>query len=758
MPKTPTYFVAPNTSCKAAPLLRSTFVLESGHGDICSATLRLSALGVIEGHINGHLVSDELFTPGWTSYEWRLRYSKHDVITLLKEGKNALGLVIGNGWYKGRLGWKDGAEPYGEEIAGWAELTITFSDGYEQIVGTDDSWRSTPSEITSNSLYDGETIDARQKITHWDCPNFDDETWDHVHKVDRDTHALEPYMAPPVRRLQEVLPTDVISSPSGKTILDFGQNLVGWVKVMIKGQPGQEVTLRFAEVLEDGEISVRPLRYAKATDRFILSGTNDIFEPTFTFHGFRYVEVDGWPIKKENLQKGAFTAIVVGSDLNRISNFSTSNPLLNQLHQNIVWGMRGNFLDIPTDCPQRDERLGWTGDISVFAPTAAFLFDVNDFLRDWLHDLAEEQRHQNGIVPFIVPDIFKRSKDKGGAVQEDVTAIWSDAVVWVPWALWQAYGDQRTLKEMFDPMVSHLRRARGLLSDTGVWDKGFQFGDWLDPDASPDSPEDAKANSGVVATAALYRSAKIGSEVARVLGRNDEEQEFAAMANKIKCAFKSVYVTNKRIYSDCTTVYSLAIVFGLLEPEEMSWAGKRLAELVASSGHHISTGFAGTPFISDALTITGHIDDAYSLLLQQECPSWLYPVTMGATTIWERWDSMLPDGSINPGDMTSFNHYALGAVADWMHRVIGGISPIEPGYKRVLIAPCPGGGITWANTSLETPHGKLTVRWNIEEELLHLRVNLPQGTSALVRIRQTEHQLTPGSHNLTFSIPIESGK
>ena len=744
------HFIAAGSTAEeeanAAPLLRGSATLAEGHGRVVHAALRLSALGVCEAHLNGVPVSEDVLTPGWTSYEWRLRYAEYDVTDRVLP-ENTIAIALGNGWYRGRLGWGEGSEPYGDELAAFAELRVRFEDGHEQVVGTDTSWKSHDSAVTADDLYDGQSIDARRLDAGWTTPDHDDREWGGVHVVDVDRGILEPYIGPPVRRQAEVVPIRVFTSPGGATLVDFGQNLVGWLRVHVSGPAGSVVTLRHAEVLEDGEIGIRPLRTAQATDRFTLSGGDDTFEPTFTFHGFRYAEVAGWPEDAAPIAE-SITAVVVGSDLAPTGSFHCSDPMLNRLHANVTWSMRGNFVDVPTDCPQRDERLGWTGDLSVFAPTAAYLYDVNDFLRDWLRDLALEQSHQDGIVPVVVPDALRRMS-LVGLPPVDSTAIWGDAAVWVPWALWEAYGDPVVLEESFAAMSSHVRRVRSLLSPSGLWDTSMQFGDWLDPDADPAQPWAAKADPGVVATASAYRSALFTSRAAAVLDRVDDEREFADMAHRLRQAFREAYVADERIVSDCTTVYALAIVFGLLDEEQEEWAGARLAELVALSGHRISTGFAGTPFITDALSRTGHTDAAYRLLLQRECPSWLYPVTMGATTIWERWDSMLPDGSINPGEMTSFNHYALGAVADWMHRVVGGIAPLDPGYRRILIAPQPGGGLEWAESELLTPHGRAAVRWAQGADGLEVRITVPDDTTAVVRLPgRSEFTLEPGTHSV----------
>nr|WP_231747295.1 alpha-L-rhamnosidase [Auraticoccus cholistanensis] len=729
--------------------MRRVVRLDEGHGAPARATLRLSALGIVEAWLGGRPVSPDLFTPGWTSYEWRLRYAEHDVTSLLTQPETVLALALGNGWYRGRIGWGEGARVYGEELAALAELRVEYDDGHVQVVGTDGSWRSGASDTTANSLYDGQDVDARRRQPGWTEPGFDDSGWQGVHEVDFELSRLEPYVGPPVRRITELVPQEIWTSPQGRVLVDFGQNLVGWVRVRVQGEAGTTVTLRHAEVLEHGELGTRPLRSAKATDRFTLSGGVDVFEPTLTFHGFRYVEVDGWPGGVDAIDADALTAVAVSSDLRRIGSFSCSDELVNRLHENAVWGMRGNFLDVPTDCPQRDERLGWTGDIAAFVPTAVRLADAQGFLRDWLRDLALEQSHQDGVVPYVVPDAIKRMASPPDRQPVDTTAVWSDAAVWVPWAVWQAYGDPTVLAEAFDSMTSHVRRVRSKLSPNGVWDTGFQFGDWLDPDADPDHPADAKADRGVVATACAYRSARLTAAAAAVLGREQEQAEMTELADRLRAAFHEVYVSDRQILSDCTTVYSLALVFDLLDVEQEVWAGERLAELVAESGFRISTGFAGTPFIADALTRTGHVDEAYRLLLQRECPSWLYPVTMGATTIWERWDSMLPDGSINPGEMTSFNHYALGAVTDWLHRVVGGLSALEPGYSRILVAPTPGPGLDWAESVLETPHGRARVRWERSGGGLRVEATVPPGTSALARVPGlAETELTPGEHVL----------
>jgi alpha-L-rhamnosidase len=744
--------IAPDEDFAGAPLLRKEFALDVGHGPVAVATLHVTAHGIVAARLNGAPVGDDLLTPGWSSYEWRLRFRTYDVTAPLRtarDGRVVLGLELGNGWFRGRLGWNGARALYGPELGALAQLEVRFADGHRQAVGTDETWRAGPSAVLANDLYDGQAIDARRRDDAWQQPGFPGDAWVGVHAKDFDLTVLTPYVGPVVRRREEVRPVRIWTSASGRTLVDFGQNLVGWVRATVHGERGTTVTFRHAEVLENGELGTRPLRSAAATDRYTLSGGPDVFEPTLTFHGFRYVQVDGWPGEPT---ADALVAVVVHSDLARTGWFACSDPLLTRLHRNVVWGARGNFLDLPTDCPQRDERLGWTGDIAVFAPTAAFLFDVRGFLRDWLADLAAEQSAADGLVPFVVPDVLKINGHPTAFPAPQSTAIWSDAAVWVPWALWQAYGDPEVLAECFASMAAHVRRVETLVSDTGLWDTGLQLGDWLDPSAPPDRPFLSRADNGVVATACLYRSARTVAEAATVLGRTGDAEHFRALADRTRSAFTEHYVSADGVVrSDCPTVYALAICFDLLDEPLRQRAGDRLAELVAGNGYRIATGFAGTPYVTDALSGTGHLDHAYRLLLQRECPSWLYPVTMGATTVWERWDSMLPDGSINPGEMTSFNHYALGAVADWVHRVIGGVAPAEPGYRTVRVAPRPGGGITWADTELDSPRGRISVNWQrAPDGRLDVQVTLPEGVRAEIDLPgERPQQVGSGRHRFT---------
>ncbi len=749
--------IAPAHPTEAAPLLRREVALDEGHGTVTRAVVRASALGTVEAWVGGVPTSDELLAPGWTAYEWRVRLIEHDVTDAVAAGGAAtvIGLRLGNGWYRGNLGFTGQRAVYGDERGGYAELTIRFDDGHVQTVVTDESWRSSTGAVRLDDLYNGETIDARRDDPGWLQPGFDDSSWGPIRTLDFDASTLVARTSPPVVRHSERAVEKIWTSPSGKTLVDFGQNLVGFLRVKVSGPAGTEIAIRHAEVLEHDELGTRPLRRAEATDRFILSGGDDVFEPTLTFHGFRYAEVSGWP---GELDPAALTAVVVSTELRPTGTFACSDDDLTQLHSNVEWGMRGNFLSVPTDCPQRDERLGWTGDLAVFAPTAAFLVDAESFLSDWLVDAELERRATPlGTVPVVVPNVMKYLDT--GFPEPGATAIWGDAAVWVPWALWTAYGHEQTLRDAYPLMTAHTRAVAGSLSAEGLWDEGFQFGDWLDPDAPADDPGLSKAPAEVVATASAFRTAALMSEASAILGESADAAEFATLRDRIGAAFRAHYVDRGRVRSDSATAYALALAFDILDPDDRQRAGDRLAELVRAADHRISTGFAGTPYVCDALAATGHLDDAYALLLQHEAPSWLYAVSMGATTIWERWDSMLPDGSINPGEMTSFNHYAFGAIADWMHRSVAGIAPLEAGYRRILFAPLPGGGLTWAEAGLETPHGHAAVRWDLDGARLRVEVVVPEGSEGVLRLPgRGDETIGPGAHVRTVTITATSDR
>lgn len=730
--------------------LRYEFIVGEG---LARATLFATAHGVYQAEINGSEVDDQILKPGWSAYADRLNHETTDVTALLTPGANAIGVWLAGGWFTEKYGFHGFAKPfYGEQPAVKVELRLEYTDGTRETVASGPDWRATTaSPLVSSGIYAGEAFDARRLEAGWSQPGFDDAHWLPA-AVDSEGNwaVATPAIAPPVRRIEELTVREVLATPSGATVLDFGQNLVGRLRIRVSGESGRTITLRHAEVLEDGELSLRPLRQAAATDTYTLAGSGigeageEEWEPRFTFHGFRYAQVDNWP---GELDAAAITAVVIHNDMRRTGWFDCSDPLLNRLHENALWGMRGNFLALPTDCPQRDERLGWTGDIQVFSPTASYLYDSLGFLGSWLQDLALEQGHREGVVPIIVPSVL--------GMLESPVAAWGDAATVVPWVLYERFGDTGLLDRQYTSMRDWADALLKVRDSSGLWQGQMQLGDWLDPAAPPDKPGAARTHGDIVASAYLFRSLDLVAQAAAVLGNDADRGSYATLAEETRQAFLAEYITPAgRMVSDAQTAYSLALMFGIsTDPSQRQALGDRLAELARLGGYRIATGFVGTPLIADALTITGHLDAAERLLTQTECPSWLYPVTQGATTIWERWDSILEDGSVNPGEMTSFNHYALGAIADWMHRTVAGLAPAAPGYRKLRIAPRPLSSLTHASTSHETPYGLAHVAWKRLGDRILVDATVPPGTTAVVSLPDGSPEFAVGSGQHRWDVP-----
>ncbi|MCK9794071.1 glycoside hydrolase family 78 protein [Isoptericola sp. 4D.3] len=723
---------------RRAPLLRRGF--EVPGSVVRSARLHLTAHGLVEAELNGRRVGADELVPGWTPYDDRLRVYAYDVTDLVRPGENAVGAWLADGWFRGRYGFEGGTRDlYGTHVGVLAQLEVV-TDAGTVVVGSDASWRSAPGPLTRADLYDGETYDARLLPAGWSEPGFDDAAWAPVvvHPLDRTVLAAPD--GPPVRCTGELVPVSVTraAGPDGEDgwLVDLGQNHSGRLRLSVPAAPaGTVVRVRHAEVLQGGTLYTRTLREAAATDEVVLDGAAITWEPRFTVHGFRYAHLTGWPGGTAQDVAAAVVSRVLHSDMARTGWFASSDPALDRLHENVVWSLRSNFVDIPTDCPQRDERLGWTGDIQAFAPTAAFLYDVHGMLADWLRTLSSEQRRFGGTVPVYVPWI------PGGRFwrpEQDV-AGWGDAATLVPEALHRDSADVGLLERQYASAVAWVDKVSGLAGPGRLWDAGMQLGDWLDPTAPPEDPLRAQTDPHLVATAYLARSARAVADLARALGRDDDAARYATLAAEVAAAYRGRYVDSGDPTHDTQTAHALSVVFGLLPDEDARRrAGERLAELVRAGGNTVGTGFAGTPLVADALSSTGQLDAAYGLLLSHASPSWLAMVDLGATTIWERWDSMLADGTVNPGEMTSFNHYALGSVADWLHRVVAGLAPLEPGYRRLAVAPRPGGGLTRAEARHVTPYGVAEVAWAIEaggegDELV-VRFRVPVGTTAEVDV------------------------
>jgi alpha-L-rhamnosidase len=709
-----------------SPMLRGTFPVK---GKVRAARAYVTSLGLYELEINGKRVGDQLLTPGWTSYHHRLQYQTYDVTGHLRAGENAIGAMLGDGWYRGFLAWKDRRAVYGDRLALLCQLRIEYADGRVDTVGTGETWKSTTGPIRSSDIYNGETYDARLERPGWSSPGHPDADWGPVVVVRPRERSLVAPAGPPVRRIEELRPVKVLKTPAGETVVDMGQNMVGHVRLKVRGTAGTTVTLRHAEVLDKaGNFYTANLRAARQRVTYTLKGGGDeVYEPRFSFQGFRYVAVEGWP--GEPTLDG-LTGVVVHSDMPVTGTLATSKPLVNQLQRNILWGQKGNFLDVPTDCPQRDERLGWTGDAQVFARTAAFNMDVAGFFTKWLGDVAADQQ-ADGAVPHVVPDVLTRPEKS-----ESASAAWADAAVIIPWTMYLSYGDERLLERQYPSMKAWVEYMRAKAGDKHLWTTGFHFGDWLAFASTASDYPGATTGKDLIAAAFYAHSTDLLQRAAEVLGKEEDAAEYATLLPKIKEAWVREFVTSAgRVGENTQTAYALALQFDLLPEDLRAEAARRLAAEVKSRGH-LTTGFVGTPYLCHVLSRFGHTDLAYRLLNREEYPSWLYPVKQGATTIWERWDGLKPDGTFQSEGMNSFNHYAYGAIGEWMYRVVAGleIDPREPGYRHVLAQPQPGGGFTSAEARLQTLYGEAASGWALAEGKAAVSVTVPPNARGTVRL------------------------
>ncbi|MFJ6700274.1 alpha-L-rhamnosidase [Streptomyces sp. NPDC091272] len=683
---------------------------------IARARLHSTALGLYEAQINGRRAGDDRLAPGWTDYRTRVQYQTYDVTPLLRPGVNALGVSVATGWYAGNVGMF-GPHQYGERPAFLGQLEVTYTDGTSERVLSGTGWRVALGPVTSADIMSGEHYDARRETAGWASPGFDDSAWSPAEAVERTGAAVVAEVGGPTRAVQEVPARKVTEPKPGVFVYDLGQNMVGAVRLTVSGAAGTVVTLRHAEVLNpDGTIYTTNLRTARATDTYTLKGGGEErYEPRFTFHGFRYVEVTGYPGRPP---LSAVTGRVVHTDAPLTMDFSTNLPMLNQLHSNITWGQRGNFVSVPTDTPARDERLGWTGDINVFAPTAAYNMAAGRFLTKWLVDLRDGQA-DDGAFTDVAPMVGTVGAGAAG---------WGDAGVTVPWALYQAYGDTRVLEESWPSMVKWLDYLEK--HSSGFLRPAEGYGDWLN--IQDETPKD------VIATAYFAHAADLVSRAAKALGKDPAPH--TALFTGVRDAFRAAYVSGGKVKGDTQTAYVLALSMDLLADADLTPAADRLVELVRAKGWHLSTGFLGTPRLLPVLTATGHTDVAYRLLTQRSFPSWGYQIDRGATTMWERWDSIRPDGSFQDAGMNSFNHYAYGSVGEWMYANIAGIAPAEPGFRKVLVRPRPGGGVTRAQGRYDSVHGPISTSWSTEGGAFRLTVSVPANTTAEVWIPAAKAQ------------------
>ena len=689
------------------PAFRKTFFCPE---NVVSAALRITAMGVYEASLNGSRVGDFILAPGWTVYQKRLQVQQYEL--RIRPGlENELTVLVGKGWYRGRLaGWLPGQNSSAALPAALtAELTLRYPDGHTDTICTDASWQTAESAVRFSELYDGETYDAA----------FEPSVWTPAVICDGPTDTLIEQQGEPVREQERIAPARIFKTPAGEIVVDFGQNLTGYVEIALDGVKGEAVELSHAEVLDkNGNFYTENYRSAKAKYLYFCKDGAQRYKPKLTFYGFRYIRVDRFPCGAEHAAQENFTAIAVHSDMKRTGYLSCSDPLLNKLFENVIWGQKSNFLDVPTDCPQRDERLGWTGDAQVFIRTACLNFDAERFFTKWLADLAADQR-EDGAVGHVIPNVLHQSG----------SAAWDDAATICPWAVYLAYGDPNILRAQFASMKKWVDYITAHTTTKDLWTGGEHYGDWLGLDA-PSGSYKGSSREDLIASAFYAHSTALVIKAGRVLGQDISAYE--ALYKRIVRAFRQAYPVYQT-QTECT----LAVYFVLAEDTQK--AADQLAQMIRSCGTKLQTGFVGTPYLLHALSAHGYTELAYDLLLRREYPSWLYPVTKGATTIWEHWDGQMENGDFWSSNMNSFNHYAYGAVADWVYTVAAGIQTVEekPGYAAVRIAPQPDKRLDWLEASVETRHGLVRSRWEKQRDMWRYEIETPVEAEVVIDGRKT---------------------
>jgi len=709
---------------KALNYLRKDFTLSK---PIMKARLYATALGLYELHLNGQRVGDHLFAPDWTDYDKRARYQVYDVTSLVKQGDNTLGGLVGNGWYSGHIG-NGGFQAYGKVPALFAQLEVNYADGSVDRVITDATWKIHPSPILSADNMLGENYDARQEIVGWDQPGLNVSDWTVATERLKFPNSLDGQVDQPVRETGELHPKSITEPKPGQWTLDLGQNMVGFVRLKVSAPAGTEITLRHAEMLNpDGTIYTKNLRGAPSIDTYICKGAGvETWQPRFTFHGFRYVEVTGLPKAPIN---DTVTGIVIGTDIPRTGEFSCSNPDIDQLQSNIQWGMRGNYLSVPTDCPQRDERMGWMGDAQVFIRTAAYNGDIAAFFTKWLVDVDDAQK-PDGEFTDISPSPFGGRGGFGGV------PAWGDAGVICPWTIYLMYGDKRILEQHLPAMARWVDWCQAHSTDLiRDHDRGPDYGDWLS--------QGENTQKDLLGTAYFAYSTSLVAKAYRVTGNTADADKYDQLFEQIKAAFNHRYVrADGHIQNGTQTDYAMALRFNLLPDELRPKAARYLADDVADHKDHLTTGFIGVSYLLPALCSEDKVDTAYRVFLQDTFPSWLFSVKHGATTIWERWDGWTPEKGFQDPGMNSFNHYSLGSCGEWMFDTVAGIGvdPDQPGFKHIIIRPRPGGNLTQAQGSYDSIRGKISSEWTLENGTFSLLVTIPANITATIYVPTSDPQ------------------
>ncbi|MEA2064584.1 MAG: glycoside hydrolase family 78 protein [Gemmatimonadota bacterium] len=708
------------------PCLRKTFTLSK---PVSRAFIYVSARGLFELHLNGERVGRDIFAPEWTDYLKRIQYRTYEVTSLLTKGENALGALLGDGWYSGYLGWTKKRGHYGLQNSLLLNLVVKYEDGSGEVIVTDETWRCSESPIMCSDILMGETYDARRENPGWDTAGFHDSSWQPVITVEKPEAQLVAQMSQPVRVTEYIASVAITEPLEGVYVFDLGQNIAGWARLKVKGESGTLVTLRFAERLNpDGTIYTTNLRAAKCTDRYILKGGGqEVFEPRFTFHGFQYVEVTGFP---GNPDKDAVTGCVVHSNTPPAGRFECSNPMVNKLWLNTRWSQRGNFLSIPTDCPQRDERLGWMGDAQIFIRTATFNMDVAAFFTKWMVDVEDSQSEQGMFSNFSpkIETLFTSGYHTEGAPG------WGDAGIIVPWTIYRVYGDTRVIERHYRAMTRWMDFILEGNSDLIRTNRlGENYGDWLSINA--DTPKD------LLATAYWAYDARLMSEMAKAVGLKADARKYEKLFQDIRAVFQDNFVSpDGRIKGDTQTGYLLALYMNLLPEEMRSMTAKHLVEDIKEKGWHLSTGFIGVRHLNPVLTRMGYADVAYRLLNNDTFPSWLYPIRNGATTIWERWDGWTEEKGFQTPGMNSFNHYSLGSITEWLYRFVAGVDldPKVPGFRSIVIHPYPGGSLEYAGAEYNSIHGKILSEWRRKGDSFELDIMVPANTCATVYVPADE--------------------
>ena len=720
------------------PWFRKTFALGK---PVKKALVYVTARGIFRLHLNGRQIGKDVFAPEWTDYNTRIQYRTYDVTENLNQGKNSVGAVVGDGWYSGYLGWRKFRGNYGLQNSLFLQLEVEYEDGTSEVVATDKTWRCSDGPIISSDLLMGEHYDARKEMPDWDTPEFDDRDWKSVTVVAKPQAKLVAQPSETVQVKQYIEPVEMTEPKKGVYVFDLGQNIAGWIKLKVKGKVGTKVTLHHAERLNpDGTIYTTNLRDAKAMDSYILKGTGEeIFEPRFTFHGFQYVEVTGFPGIPG---KDAITGCAIYSAAPPAGSFECSNPMVNQLYKNLTWSQRGNYISVPTDCPQRDERLGWMGDAQIFIRTGTFNMDVAAFFAKWMRDVADAQSDEGAF-----PDFAPRLSDKVLMRFESAPA-WGDAGIIVPWTVYRVYGDTRIITEHWESMDKWMDFLQEANPDLLRRKKtGNNYGDWLSIKA--DTPKD------LLATAYWAYGAQLMSEMAEVIGNSSEAFYYGKLFQNIREAFQREYVLpDGRIKGETQTGYLLALAMDLVPEDLQTKSAEHLVENIKQRDWHLSTGFVGAGYLLPVLTQMGYPDVAYRLLLNETFPSWGYSIKQGATTIWERWDGWTEEKGFQDPGMNSFNHYAFGSVGEWLFRFIAGIDldPEIPGYKRIIIRPHPGGRMEYVHAEYDSIHGRIASGWKLENDQLTMSVTIPANTTAVIYVpAEDASQVTESGNPATDS-------